>query len=174
MPLCQWLQPQGSKHSFSSKAVSSPCALLFHPLRCLAAIRSETREEKKVFAKFCGNHQHSSQMVPDFSVLLHSSLPCPAGRARLILWCHQQPAATTAGWLRLSQGDAVLGEISLMCSLWWKQDVKHRMGAAIAFIAVLKLILLESYYHVFWTGAKNVNIGPLHMWIVFILLRRYN
>lgn len=47
-----------------------------------------------------------------------------------------------------------------MCRLWWKQDVKHRMGVAIAFIAVLKVILLKSYYHVFGMGAKNVNIGP--------------
>lgn len=47
-----------------------------------------------------------------------------------------------------------------MCSLWWKQDVKHRMGVAITFIAVLKVTLLKSYFHVFWTGAQNVNIGP--------------
>lgn len=86
--------------------------------------------------------------------------PLPAGRALLVLWCHQQPAATAAGWLRLSQGDVVLGTSSLMRSLWWKQDVKHRMGVAITFIAVLKVIMLKSYYHVFWIGAKNVNIGP--------------
>lgn len=87
-----------------------------------------------------------------------SCSPPPAGRAPLVLWCHQQPPP--AGRLRLSQGDVVLVQSSLMCSLWWKQDVKHRMGVAIAFIAVLKVILLKSYYHVFWTGAKNVNVGP--------------
>jgi len=81
-------------------------------------------------------------------------------RALLIFFCHQQPAATAAGWLGLSQGDVVFSKSSLMCSLWWKQDVKHRMGVAITFIAVLKVILFKSHYCVFWVGAKNVNIGP--------------
>lgn len=75
------------------------------------------------------------------------------GKALLVLWC--SPAATAAGWLRLSQGDVVLGKSSLVCSLWWKQDVKHRIGVAIAFIAVLKVILLKSYYHVFGQEPKT-------------------
>lgn len=87
--------------------------------------------------------------MPDFSVplcsvfLLQLASSCGEGTIRpLVSPSSQQPLP--AGWLRLSQGDVVLGKSSLICSLWWKQDVKHRMGVAIAFIAVLEVILLKS------------------------------